>query len=75
MDKEKKPRLKRCPFCGGKARLYKTTAGTGMTHYFVYGVGCWVCGAKVESVLGETVAIRKWSRRVKPRGKNEKAKS
>lgn len=51
--------LKRCPFCGGKAKLIVD----GLLNNF-YSVQCEYCGASTESIYEDTQsAIRSWNRR------------
>ena len=58
--------LKKCPYCGGDARL-----NYGEWDYDIFGVSCRSCGAYVcdtEDDTGEK-AIKKWNQRVAETGK------
>ena len=48
--------LKPCPFCGGKASLYKSV-------YDGYSVCCASCGAHISGAASASVAERMWNRR------------
>ena len=66
MTNNKGVRLRRCPFCGGSARVYYG----GL--YLVGTVQCTKCYAKI-GVMDEndavSEAIKKWNKRVAPKRK------
>jgi len=52
--------LKPCPFCGGKAKIYKYAGSDIRTRYIM----CTCCGMGTDR-MREEEAIEKWNRRVK----------
>lgn len=53
-------KLKPCPFCGGKAKLYPK----GNTLVKIYSVGCTMCSVGFLPIfVGEDMAIEAWNKR------------
>lgn len=59
MADPKPPRLRRCPFCGGKARM--AVSLDEETHWVV----CPPCGASSPCSYEQADAARAWNKRVK----------
>lgn len=55
--------LRKCPFCGGKARVVRASEA--------YWVRCFDCGAEVVICDSEPEAIAAWNRRTQNIGKKE----
>ena len=62
-----KEKLKPCPFCGGKAELYKVEwkmdkRGVPSRPYWIF---CTECNIATPSVGTKRAAIKRWNRRTK----------
>lgn len=61
-------KLKPCPFCGGKAKVYETNLG--MDCFSWWNVECNDCEASMEGFGSERVAIRVWNTRIEEVGQH-----
>lgn len=54
-------KLKKCPFCGGKARVTGSESLGTVNYYYVY---CMECNARTDDCAGRQSAIEAWNKRV-----------
>lgn len=62
-----KYKLKKCPFCGNKARIIDGVYYKG----FLYAVKCGTCGARTDYSGTKKSAQNKWNRRTEAAAANE----
>lgn len=63
-------KLKRCPFCGGEAKVHKMKVNF-MYEEWAYSIYCYECQAQVRYTNTLNKAIEEWNKRIKEKENNE----